>query len=404
MNKYIEHLINDMQQAAKNLPAKPFYDIPPEAEGIEYIIEWENAKSKPMQEWFGIAKENFPPAEKLSEEELTLMVDEILKLWEAYHFEAVLPDDLPAGVAYKVLTGYFDQPVAWVSEGTVNIEFCDYDPGNCPFPKKFCWCREFENETADSDMSSGSDNAAEIAALDREIKAIEDMGPDEFLPEKKMERYVEQLVRDIQAAAKPFVQPEIIPETPENRGVEDYRQLMENSFITIGDLTGINGDAFPEHICMDGLQTRKVLRAMLYLLDVCRLKIYFPKQAPHEIKYEALREYWNIYYVKHLPLSGDEIELCTGDPMTCPYGEYCDCGEEWTDDDDDFPNDFPEEINGFYNDDGTKIDPESVPVPNLCVICKIHLADDWEENMLCLLNRNDQRNDDDFKCGMFEKI
>lgn len=65
---------------------------------------------------------------------------------------------------------------------------------------------------------------------------------------------------------------------------------------------------------------------------------------------------------------------------------------------------FSEEINGFYNDDGTKIDPETVPVPGLCVICKSHQADDWEENLLCLMNRHDQRNEDDFKCEAFEKI
>ncbi|HEX7583615.1 MAG TPA: hypothetical protein VF373_02910 [Prolixibacteraceae bacterium] len=67
-------------------------------------------------------------------------------------------------------------------------------------------------------------------------------------------------------------------------------------------------------------------------------------------------------------------------------------------------DDYSEEINGFYDDDGNKIDPDSVPVPSLCVICKSHQVDDWEENLLCLMNRFDQRNDDDFKCGAFEKI
>jgi len=65
---------------------------------------------------------------------------------------------------------------------------------------------------------------------------------------------------------------------------------------------------------------------------------------------------------------------------------------------------YQEEINGFYDDDGNKIDPDSVPVPNLCVICKSHQEDDWEENMLCLMNRFDQRDDTDFKCGAFRKI
>lgn len=67
-------------------------------------------------------------------------------------------------------------------------------------------------------------------------------------------------------------------------------------------------------------------------------------------------------------------------------------------------NQYREEINGFYNDDGTKIDPDSVPVPSLCIICRKHQIDDWDENLLCLMNRNDQRNETDFKCGAFEKI
>jgi len=65
---------------------------------------------------------------------------------------------------------------------------------------------------------------------------------------------------------------------------------------------------------------------------------------------------------------------------------------------------YREEINGFYNDDGTKIDPDSVPVPSLCIICRKHQIDDWDENLLCMMNRNDQRNEPDFKCGAFEKI
>ncbi len=95
MQNYLQHLIADMRRAARNLPVKPYYDIPPEAEGIAYVIEWENAEAKPMQEWFGIAKENFPPAEKLTDDQITLMVDELLRLWEAYRFYPNLPKNLP---------------------------------------------------------------------------------------------------------------------------------------------------------------------------------------------------------------------------------------------------------------------------------------------------------------------
>ncbi len=344
MQNYLNQLIDDMRQAAKNLPTKPYYDIPPEAEGIEYVIEWENAKDKPMHQWFGIAKEKFPPPEKLTTQQQTLMVDEMLKLWQAYSFWPDLPENLPADIAYKMLVDFLDKPIAWVSEGDLLINLCDVDPENCPFTEKFCMCKDLDDEMDDFDFRH--DNAGEIAMLDKEIKAIETKSADEFLPIQEMERYVEQLLTDIEAAAKMFTQPEIIPDSPEMRGAEDTRQLIENPFVTPEELTGIRFAQFPEHIDMDGLQTRKVLRAMLHLLDACYLKVYFPKEAPHEFKYEALRENWDVSQVKHLPLSGDEIELCTGDPMTCPFGEFCDCGDELPDDE---PNNPP--LSPFSDDD-----------------------------------------------------
>jgi len=63
-----------------------------------------------------------------------------------------------------------------------------------------------------------------------------------------------------------------------------------------------------------------------------------------------------------------------------------------------------EEINGFYDDYGQKVDPDTVPIPSLCIICKNYQVDDWEENLLCLMNRFDQKDDKDFECGAFEKI
>ena len=48
---------------------------------------------------------------------------------------------------------------------------------------------------------------------------------------------------------------------------------------------------------------------------------------PPEILYEVLTTNWH-HQVQYLPSSGMDLELCTGDPMTCPYGEYCSCNEE----------------------------------------------------------------------------
>ena len=60
---------------------------------------------------------------------------------------------------------------------------------------------------------------------------------------------------------------------------------------------------------------------------------------------------------------------------------------------------------GIYNDDGTKVDENLIPVPNLCIVCKKHEKNNFMEDILCKLNRNVQRDDlDKFDCASFEKI
>ncbi len=58
-----------------------------------------------------------------------------------------------------------------------------------------------------------------------------------------------------------------------------------------------------------------------------------------------------------------------------------------------------DEINGFYDDDGTKIDPDLMEKPSLCTTCK--KDDEEKEEMFCTLNRFDQQGDDEFICEAY---
>jgi hypothetical protein len=62
-----------------------------------------------------------------------------------------------------------------------------------------------------------------------------------------------------------------------------------------------------------------------------------------------------------------------------------------------------EVINGFYDDDGNKINLDLVKKPSLCLLCKKDEIDDPIEHMLCAMNRLDQQREKEFKCGAFEK-
>jgi len=56
----------------------------------------------------------------------------------------------------------------------------------------------------------------------------------------------------------------------------------------------------------------------------------------------------------------------------------------------------------YYDDSGTEINPDLIPKPQLCLSCKKN--DDLYEELLCNLNRLDQRNETEFKCFAYEMI
>jgi len=58
------------------------------------------------------------------------------------------------------------------------------------------------------------------------------------------------------------------------------------------------------------------------------------------------------------------------------------------------------DIDGFYLDDGTKVDPNLIPKPSLCISCL--KDDDPSEEMLCTLTRIDQIDDEKFKCEAYK--
>ena len=56
----------------------------------------------------------------------------------------------------------------------------------------------------------------------------------------------------------------------------------------------------------------------------------------------------------------------------------------------------------FFHDDGTEVNPDLIPKPDLCITCKKD-GQGGEEDILCALNRMDQQGEDDFKCGAYEQ-
>ena len=61
----------------------------------------------------------------------------------------------------------------------------------------------------------------------------------------------------------------------------------------------------------------------------------------------------------------------------------------------------PTQIAGLFNDDGYEINSELIKKPSLCLMCIND--DDPNEEVLCNMSRNDQRDEKEFKCFAFQK-
>lgn len=55
----------------------------------------------------------------------------------------------------------------------------------------------------------------------------------------------------------------------------------------------------------------------------------------------------------------------------------------------------------YYDDDGNELNPDLIPKPGLCLVCKNNFKGDPMEDMLCNLNRLDQQGEPEFKCGAY---
>lgn len=61
----------------------------------------------------------------------------------------------------------------------------------------------------------------------------------------------------------------------------------------------------------------------------------------------------------------------------------------------------PTKIAGLFNDEGFEINTDLIKKPDLCILC-VH-DNDPNEELLCNMNRYDQKNDAEFKCFAYKK-
>jgi len=142
-----------------------------------------------------------------------------------------------------------------------------------------------------------------------------------------MQTYVFQLLQDLEYAANNPPTPSYIEPPPHLGGNQVIAELALVPFKTISEWSGIDCEAFPPGWKLIPAQMQEINKAIFRVFEALHIELIdMPDDLPPEFLYEVLTGSW-YEIVQYLPSSGHDLELCTGDPLTCPYYEYCDCGD-----------------------------------------------------------------------------
>ncbi len=96
MERYVEQLLEDIEAAMDNVPepVNPIL-IDEERYPIVHLYELENNPFYKLSELFELDTMLFPPADRLTPDQLSRICDALYELFEEYHLHFSFPADVP---------------------------------------------------------------------------------------------------------------------------------------------------------------------------------------------------------------------------------------------------------------------------------------------------------------------
>ena len=206
-----------------------------------------------------------------------------------------------------------------------------------------------------------------------------------------METYVKQLIADLEAAQKMKVPP------------ISYGDNTHVATTSMAHFSGMEKSCFPPAEKLSETQAQALVEAILELFMTNKYCVKLPARLPYTRAYQKIVDRWD-EIIHHYDSGLCRLCYCTeSNPAECDMREWCDwdCFDE-----DDIPDVFYDD-DDFYDGDENRVnflDVLDVPMPDLCLTCESFLDDDWDENLLCHMNRSAKREEGEkFKCGVWRE-
>lgn len=144
MHPYIKHLIEDIQNAERQ--EKDFVAYPKPTTFEEQMQEVERYVSGEgecqLSELTGITKENFPPAQQLTEKDMEMALTAYNRMLHSWNVQVDWPQDMPITARYNFLLKFvLNHKIVPLSTGDIHLDFCTGYAPDCDWDD-FCSCKE----------------------------------------------------------------------------------------------------------------------------------------------------------------------------------------------------------------------------------------------------------------------
>jgi hypothetical protein len=174
MEKYVCQLLDDLQLSTENVN-QPF--IPPEGVDLHDVPmpeeEERTAPIRDLEEWTGVRKEQLPPAEMLSDQQVSRLLAALNTMLNAYNWSFVLQIEVPERIQYETIRQHFDQPakVKYWDPGFFQVCRTGTEHKKCSLGE-YCQCAfyaELFDGFEDEDLSPEEERSR---AFDIEVKHL----------------------------------------------------------------------------------------------------------------------------------------------------------------------------------------------------------------------------------------
>ena len=166
MQKYIRQLTADIRAAARQETFEPNEkllntSIEDHFAEVEAWLAGELPQER-IGEILGLEAIQFPPVERLNRNQLRKICEAFEQTMQTYNVDFDIPKRLPWKTRYQLLVGKIDDSVAICDDGFITVEFCDYNPKECPFGSRYCSCKQFEDDDFTSTSGSGENGEEDL--------------------------------------------------------------------------------------------------------------------------------------------------------------------------------------------------------------------------------------------------